>query len=86
MSSAIRIFVCVAAALAMTGCGRRGPLEPPPGSLSQSRAATPAETKAQAPGAPGGLFRNTSSKAEEPETKTEGAPKRSSTFVLDPLL
>ncbi|MCB1541245.1 MAG: lipoprotein [Rhodoblastus sp.] len=86
MSSAIRIFVCVAAALVLTGCGRRGPLEPPPGSPSQARASQQAEPRSQAPGAPGGLFRNTGPKAEEPESTTARSPRRSSTFVLDPLL
>ena len=86
MSSGIRIFVCVATALVLTGCGRRGPLEPPPGSPQQARPAMQAEVKARTPGAPGGLFRNTSSRTEEPETKTDAAPKSSSTFVLDPLL
>ena len=33
MSPRFSIFVCIVAALALTGCGRRGPLEPPPGAL-----------------------------------------------------
>lgn len=86
MSSRARIIVCIVATLVLSGCGRRGPLEPPPGSQPQARATPQAESRAQAPGAPGGLFRNTTSKLEEPEAKTEAAPKRSSTFVLDPLL
>ncbi|MCB1544866.1 MAG: lipoprotein [Methylobacteriaceae bacterium] len=86
MSSRTRILVGIVAALVLTGCGRRGPLEPPPGSPPQARASQQVEPKTQAPGAPGGLFRNTGPKAEEPESTTASPPKRSSTFVLDPLL
>ncbi|MFT4098027.1 MAG: hypothetical protein QM651_12995 [Rhodoblastus sp.] len=42
--------------------------------------------KTQPPGAPGGLFRNTLSKPEEPEAKAPNVSKRPSSFVLDPLL
>jgi len=80
------ILVCIVAALTLTGCGRRGALEPPPGAPPEQKASQQAVPKTQAPGAPGGLFRNTTSKAEEPETKADTAPKRSSTFILDPLL
>ncbi|HMN73834.1 MAG TPA: lipoprotein [Rhodoblastus sp.] len=79
-------MVCIVAALALSGCGRRGPLEPPPGAPPDQKASQAAAPKVQPPGAPGGLFRNTQPKPEEPETKPENASKRSSSFVLDPLL
>lgn len=85
MSFRLSIFVGLVAALALAGCGRRGPLEPPPGSPPEPRA-TQQPVKPPPPGAPAGLFRNTTLKPEEPETRTETAPKRSSPFVLDPLL
>ncbi len=86
MSSRIRILVCIVAALALSACGRRGPLEPPPGSPAEQKVSQQAAPKVQQPGAPGGLFRNTTSKAEEPETKSETPRKAPSSFVLDPLL
>lgn len=86
MSLRLKILVGVAAVVVLSGCGRRGPLEPPPGSPPQPRPAQAEPVKAQPPGSPGGLFRNTASKPEEPEAKPTNAPKRSTTFVLDPLL
>jgi len=82
----ISILACLVAALVLTGCGRRGSLEPPPGSPPEQKTGGQATPKVQAPGAPGGLFRNTTSKLEEPDAKTEAAPRRPSSFVLDPLL
>jgi len=85
VSLRLKILVCMVAALTLGGCGRRGPLEPPPGSPPEPRAKQ--QIAPQPPqGAPGGLFRNTSTKPDEPETRTENPPKRSSPFVLDPLL
>lgn len=85
MSSRISILVCLVAALTLGACGRRGPLEPPPGPQPEAKASQQLEPKSE-PGAPGGLFRNTSSKLDEPATTTERPQKRPSTFVLDPLL
>ncbi|MFV0279442.1 MAG: LPS translocon maturation chaperone LptM [Rhodoblastus sp.] len=81
----LKISVCIVAALALSGCGRRGPLEPPPGAPPQPQPsqATPANTP---PGAPGGLFRNTTSRTEESETKSGKPLRRPSPFILDPLL
>jgi predicted small lipoprotein YifL len=85
VSLRLKIIACLVAALALSGCGRRGPLEPPPGSPAEPRASQQIAPQPRQ-GAPAGLFRNTSSKPDEPETRTETPPKRPSPFVLDPLL
>lgn len=85
MSSRISILVCLVAALALGACGRRGPLEPPPGAPPEAKASQQPAPKAQ-PGGPGSLFRNTGSKIDEPAGPAERPQKRPSTFVLDPLL
>lgn len=85
MASRISILVCLVAALALGACGRRGPLEPPPGAPAEPKASQQPAPNAQT-GGPGGLFRNTGSKAEEPANATDRPLKRPSTFVLDPLL
>jgi len=86
VSRRLSIFVCIVAALALTGCGRRGPLEPPPGSPPDAKPNQQVTPRTQAQNAPGGLFRNTTLKPEEAETKPDEKPKRSSSFILDPLL
>ena len=85
MSPRFNLIVCIVAVLALTGCGRRGALEPPPGAPPEPKASQPV-LKPQTPGAPGGLFRNTALKPEDPETRTEPPQKKSSSFLLDPLL
>ena len=85
--SRLCIVACIVAAACLSGCGRRGPLEPPPGA-PPDMPVKQAPAKVAPSNAPGGLFRNTSSKADEPAARTDStaAPKKSSPFILDPLL
>ena len=76
------ILLLSAAALALGGCGRKGPLDlPPTASSQQPAAAVPADTEADQASKPS-VF-NPSYGADAPPTAGRG-PKRS--FVLDPLL
>ena len=79
MTSAPRLFSRRAAALlvisglafAVAGCGRKGPLEPPPDASAVNKPATPTPTGSATPGA-------------HHKTPPITAPK--TPFVLDPLL
>ena len=84
----IGLVALLATALALTGCGRRGPLEPPPGAAPDLPKTAPVPAKPAGGDKPSGLFRNTSTKAEDPVSGAPEAKKsRGSTpFVLDPLL
>ena len=79
-----RRFLVIGAVLALgagtSACGRRGPLEPPPGSAQARKAAEQAEAKSDNPlgGAGGGTGQ---SRRRPPPLER---PKRD--FVLDPLL
>ncbi|HET7491933.1 MAG TPA: lipoprotein [Bradyrhizobium sp.] len=69
-----------ATALALSGCGRKGPLDLPPTASSQAPlAAAPGEPVADQPSKPS-LFTSSSNSAPP----TPKGPKRP--FVLDPLL
>jgi predicted small lipoprotein YifL len=71
-------------ALALTGCGRKGPLDlPPTGSQteSQSSAAAPTDTAAQQAGTPS-VFNPSYGSDASPVTPK--GPKKP--FILDPLL
>ncbi|MDE2364876.1 MAG: lipoprotein [Hyphomicrobiales bacterium] len=88
MLARIAIIVPLASALALAGCGRRGPLEPPPGVPDQKPVQKQEAPRASGSTAPDGLFRNTSNQDKDPASVT--APERkaraSGSFVLDPLL
>lgn len=77
----------LALTVAVGGCGRRGPLEPPPGTPKQP-AAPVVVPKEPAAGAPGGLFRNTTAKTEDTSANppVDKQPGDKSSFFLDPLL
>lgn len=88
MLTRIGLVALVATTLALAGCGRRGPLEPPPGAPADPPKSTPVPAKPTGAEKPAGLFRNTSSKAVDPasgalETKK---PRSATPFILDPLL
>jgi predicted small lipoprotein YifL len=69
------------AALALGGCGRKGPLDLPPTASSQAPAAVQSDPAAEQASKPS-VF-NSSYGADAPPTAGKG-PKRP--FVLDPLL
>ncbi len=74
------------AALGLCGCGREGPLEPPPGPAPGSPAATSQLTLpdgSPAPGSPQDTALKTGFDAQGNPVATPG-PKRP--FILDPLL
>lgn len=77
-----RRLVLFGAVLALSAgtsaCGRRGPLEPPPGSAQAKRAAEQAEAKSENPAAAVGV--RPGNRRPPPLER----PKRD--FVLDPLL
>ena len=89
MLARIGFVVTLASVVALAGCGRKGPLEPPVGVVEQkpvAKAVAPAPADSTAPG---GLFRNTSDKSEDPAVPTatgERKARGSAPFVLDPLL
>ena len=74
----LAIFAALIAALALAGCGRKGPLDPPPGATSATGTQQTANTDSiRSPiGQPGN-----SQKSQPPAPK---APNKA--FVLDPLL
>ena len=80
LSSRWATILLAASVLALTGCGRKGPLDLPP-TGSQSSNVAPTDTDAQRAATPS-LFNSTYG-ADSAPTAGKG-PKRS--FVLDPLL
>jgi predicted small lipoprotein YifL len=79
-SSGWAIIVLSVAALALGGCGRRGPLDLPPAAAGPSPAAA-ADTEAERANQPG-VFNPTYGSEAGPATP-KGSKK---SFVLDPLL
>ena len=77
------ILLLSAAALALGGCGRKGPLDLPPTASSQQPAAAAAPTDTEADQASKPSVFNPSYGADAAPTAGRG-PKRS--FALDPLL
>ncbi|HKM87114.1 MAG TPA: lipoprotein [Xanthobacteraceae bacterium] len=72
LSVRFALAVLVAAALGLSACGRKGPLDPPP---SAAVPPPPAASAADASGAPA-----TAAPAAPP------APTQKKSFILDPLL
>jgi predicted small lipoprotein YifL len=75
------VIVLAAAALALAGCGRKGPLDPPPGASSLS-AVEQGDTDEERAASKGTVFDPSYGANELP--KTPKGNKRS--FILDPLL
>ena len=75
------IILLAGAALALAGCGRKGPLDPPPGASSLS-AVEQGDTGEERAAAKGTVFDPSYGANELP--KTPKGNKRS--FILDPLL
>lgn len=90
MLKRIGLLMTLAAALALAGCGRRGPLEPPPGVVEQKPVKKAAVPRSPDSTAPQGLFRNTTNATADPaaaaETTEKPKPRATGSFVLDPLL
>ena len=85
MLARIGLIVIVASALALAGCGRKGPLEPPEGVVQEKPKAKEGAKRPDGSTAPNGLFRD-STEASTAPTLTERKPRATGSFVLDPLL
>ena len=84
------VFVA-AIALSLTSCGRRGPLEPPPGAAPSNAPLTGTPGDYEAPANPGELAgQNTATSGGAEAPAQAGAkqtpPPARKPFVLDPLL
>ncbi|MGH6841586.1 MAG: LPS translocon maturation chaperone LptM [Methylocella sp.] len=83
------IAFAAAISLSLASCGRRGPLEPPPGAPASNAPLTGAPGDYEAPANKGELAgQNTaaSSGAEAPAEEEQTPPPARKPFVLDPLL
>ncbi|KYH01664.1 lipoprotein [Bradyrhizobium sp. DOA1] len=74
------IIVLSVTALALAGCGRKGPLDLPP-TASATTGAAPADAETEAPRAPGTL-----SPTYSADPAPAAAKGRKKPFILDPLL
>ena len=85
MSGGLALVALVSLALALSACGRAGPLEPPPGP-----AAVPAPTAqiTQPAGSPApGSTQDTAAKSGfDAQGNPVATPSQRRTFILDPLL
>jgi len=72
------IIVLSLTALALAGCGRKGPLDLPPTASNTTTGATPADAETDAPRAPGTLY--------SADPAPAAAKGRKKPFILDPLL
>jgi len=85
MSGGLALVAMVSLALALSACGRAGPLEPPPGP-----AAVPAPTAqiTQPDGSPApGSTQDTAAKSGfDAQGNPVATPSQRRTFILDPLL
>ncbi len=84
MSSRVKFLLCLTLlALALTGCGRRGPLEPPPGASTEQPAGSVNSTSAMSGDVvvqvPQQQLPPTGSNANPP-------PSKGQSFLLDPLV
>ena len=82
------VFVA-AIALSLASCGRRGPLEPPPGAAVSNAPLTGTPGDYEAPANPGELAGQNaaaSSGAKAPAAAKQPPPHPPKPFLLDPLL
>ncbi len=77
-------FTALAAALALGGCGRKGPLDPPPSAAIAPAPEGPALGEANDPALTGGYRRAPSATVTAQPTGPLPPDKRS--FILDPLI
>ncbi len=83
------IVFAAAIALSLASCGRRGPLEPPPGAPASNAPLTGTPGEYEAPANPGELAgQNTAAGAGPPPpgAAKPAPPHAPKPFVLDPLL
>jgi predicted small lipoprotein YifL len=83
------IVFAAAIALSLTSCGRRGPLEPPPGASISNAPLTGTPGEYEAPATPGELAgQNTAaaSNAKAPTAAKQPPRRAPRPFLLDPLL
>ena len=83
------IVFAAAIALSLASCGRRGPLEPPPGAAVSNAPLTGTPGDYEAPANPGELAGQntaTSSGAGAPTAAKQPPPHVPKPFLLDPLL
>jgi len=83
------IVLVAAIALSLASCGRRGPLEPPPGAAISNAPLTGTPGDYEAPANPGELAGQntaTSSGAAAPAAAKQPPPHPPKPFLLDPLL
>jgi predicted small lipoprotein YifL len=89
LSSLPAIVFVAAMSLSLASCGRRGPLEPPPGAPLSNAPLTGTPGDYEAPVNPGELAgKNTaaSSGAEAPAVAKQPPRRAPKPFILDPLL
>jgi predicted small lipoprotein YifL len=77
-------FAALAAALALGGCGRKGPLDPPPSAAISPAPEGPSLGEGNDPNMAGGFRRPPSTTATAQPTGP--LPKDKRTFILDPLI
>jgi predicted small lipoprotein YifL len=77
------LILVAASALALTGCGRKGPLDLPPTGTPQSDATAPVATDTETERAATPSVFNPAYGSDAAPTATRGAKKP---FILDPLL
>jgi predicted small lipoprotein YifL len=75
------VIILSVAALALGGCGRKGPLDLPPAAAPSSSAAAPVDTEAERAAQPG-VFNPTYGSDSGPAA----SKGRKKPFILDPLL
>ncbi|MGH6800720.1 MAG: LPS translocon maturation chaperone LptM [Methylocella sp.] len=83
------IVFAAATGLSLASCGRRGPLEPPPGAPTSNAPLTGTPADYEAPASPGELAGQntaTSSSAEAPAAANQPQRRPPKPFFLDPLL
>lgn len=85
--SALRLaaFVALAAALALGGCGRKGPLDAPPSTSIAPEPDQPSLGDNSDPGLVGG-YRRAPSATVTAQPPTGPLPSDRRTFILDPLI